>query len=58
MPDVDVNGVPADDAVNVQLSAFTVPPALDKAPMPVIVELLMFKVPVGLFITLVEFTET
>jgi hypothetical protein len=50
--------VPNADAVNVQLSAFTVPPALDNAPMPVIVELLMFKVPVGLFITLVELTET
>jgi hypothetical protein len=58
MPAVEVNGVPLVEAVNVQLSAFTVPPALDNAPMPVIVELLMFKIPVGLFITLVELMAT
>ena len=50
--------MPDDDAVNVQLMALTVPPTFDNAPMPVIVELLMFKVPVGLFNTLVELTVT
>jgi hypothetical protein len=53
-----VNGVPDADAVNVQLMALTVPPTFDNAPIPVIVELLTFKIPVPLFITLVEFTET
>lgn len=48
---MDVNGVPNADAVNVQLSALIVPPALDKAPMPVIVELLIFSVPVELLRT-------